>query len=343
MMRVEIPASLFDDDECYESLLQLILFFRDVRHEWVISPLDVDTVSNFFDRNLSAPLAQTYSAIVKKASRAGYTWAPVEDRRPVLRVARGTLEEDVEDLRRPAVLVVENRKYDWMFISAVAKLLGMEDILRAEDANLLDVRNGGGADGAVSEAVDQVRRFTRTKRVVLVIDSDRYRPGERTKNHTRAESVADAGGYAHVLEFRELENYVPNRVLARQARRRGHAHMSTRLQALKKLTHVQRAHFDMKNGFKEQQAGTAGWAERKSTSTGDPSAAYHIPRQHGDLYHGVNEGTLITLRKGFGTSLPKLFLDEVGIGGISEKDLDGLGLNATEELRKVLDTILDII
>lgn len=338
MMRVEIPVQLFEDDDCFAPLIKLILFFQDARHEWVLSPLHVDTVSRFFERNFSASRAQTYRGIVEKASMAGFTWAPEEDRRPVLRIARGTLEEDIGDLHRPAVLVVENSTYDWMFISTVATLLGAEDVLRAREADLLDVRDGGGADGAVSQSLDQVRRFARTKRVTLVIDSDRFRPGERTKNHEGADHVAQEGGRTHVLEFRELENYVPNRVLAR---RKGPAEMARRLASLKKLTPEQRAHFDMKFGFRGKKGSSQ--ANGKQRQAKNPRPGYSVPEQHGDLYEGVSEQDLVELREGFGKDLSQFFHEQFRAGGITVKDLDGLGLGATEELRNMVDRIRDVI
>lgn len=338
MMRVEIPVHLFDDDDCFEPLLKLILFFRDTKHEWVLSPLDVDIVSGFFERNFSDARAQSYRRVVEKASMAGVTWASEQDRRPVLRIAKDTLEEDLGDLHRPAVLIVENSTYDWMFISAVAGLLGAEDVLRAEQSDLLDVRDGGGADGAVSQALHQVRRFGRTKRVTLVIDSDRFRPGERTKNHAGAEDVVREGGRTHVLEFRELENYVPNRVLAR---RRGPADMAKRLESLKKLTHEQRAHFDMKFGFRGKKSSPQ--TGMKPRHAENPRPGYSVPAQHGGLYEGVSEEDTVVLREGFGKDLSQFFLKEVEAGGISEKDLDGLGPGATEELRSMLGKIRDVI
>lgn len=76
-MRVEIPVVLLQGsqgDENAELILKLIAFFREARHEWEISPRDVDTVRMFLERHLPV-LAQSYLLLAQKASMAR-AWAP---------------------------------------------------------------------------------------------------------------------------------------------------------------------------------------------------------------------------------------------------------------------------
>ncbi|MFF8415016.1 hypothetical protein [Streptomyces omiyaensis] len=104
-MRVEIPVSLLKDrqgDENAELILKLIRFFREARHEWAISPRDVDAVHTFLERHLPV-LAQSYLLLAQKASMA-QAWAPRGGIAGVVRVADETLTADVRDLERPAVL-----------------------------------------------------------------------------------------------------------------------------------------------------------------------------------------------------------------------------------------------
>ncbi|MFI1646622.1 hypothetical protein ACH4XT_06715 [Streptomyces avidinii] len=333
LMRVEIPVSLLQDsdgNENAELVVKLISFFREARHDWAISPLDVEAVDTFCRLNVPN-FAQAYGLLAQKAS-AAHVWRPRGSSAGVVTVAADTLAEDVRDLERAAVLVVENATYDWQMIKGLALVLGCEDIVRAEQASRLIVYNGGGMAGAAWHAVDQADRFTRTKRVVLVIDSDSFQPGERTKNHAHGEKVVERGGSSHVLKFREMENYIPNRVLAYQPKgAKGYSDMAKRLKSLKCLSHEQRAHFDMKKGFKGKPV------------QGSAASTYHVPPEHGGLYNGVGVGDLVVLQEGFGTSLPQLFLKSVERGGIAERDLDGLGLGATQELRLMLGKIRSVI
>ncbi|MFH9731318.1 hypothetical protein [Streptomyces sp. NPDC017260] len=332
-----------EGNENAELVLELISFFRKARHEWVLSPRDVDFVDKFCRHHVPT-LAQVYLLLAQKASRMAHAWVPRDANANVVRVSRGTLEGDVRDLERSAVLVVENANYDWQMIEALANLLGCEDIVAAKKDNRLGVYNGGGKHGASQHAVEQVATFTRTKRVVLVIDSDSYRPGERTNNHNQADAVVSEGGHSHVLRFREMENYIPNRALARQAKNSGaHARMAKRLESLKQLTAEQRAHFDMKYGFKGKPRKGPESSNRKPRRSGKAGQTYQVPPQHRDLYDGVDERHLITLQEGFGTDLPAFFLQEVRKGGISERDLDGLALGAADELRSMLDKIRNVI
>ncbi|MFJ8649842.1 hypothetical protein ACIRNI_27440 [Streptomyces sp. NPDC093546] len=341
-MRVEIPVDLLkgrQGDENAELILKLIAFFREARHEWAISPRDVDAVHAFLERHLPV-LAQSYLLLAQKASMA-QVWAPHEGTAGVVRVASETLTADIRDLERPAVLVVENAIYDWQMIEALARLLGCEDVIDAKAGSRLGVYNGGGKDGAARHAVDQAAQFSRTKRVVLVIDSDSFHPKDRTGNHEKAEAAAREGVSAHVLSFREMENYIPNRVLARQPNRTvGMSSMAKRLESLKALSPDQRAHFDMKHGFKgKPQKG----ADQKGRHSKKAGTTYAVPPRHGDLYDEVAEHDLITLQEGFGTDLPSLFLQEVMRGGISERDLDGLGPGVKQELRSMFETIRGVI
>ncbi|WP_405507382.1 hypothetical protein OG323_12785 [Streptomyces cyaneofuscatus] len=341
-MRVEIPVDLLKDrqgDDNAELILRLIAFFREARHEWAISPRDVDAVHTFLERHLPV-LSQSYLLLAQKASMA-QAWAPHGRTTEVVRVAGETLTADIRDLERPAVLVVENATYDWQMIEALARMLGCEDVIEAKERSRLGVYNGGGKDGATRHAVEQAAQFSRTKRVVLVIDSDSFHPTDRTGNHEKAEAVVREGVSAHVLNFREMENYIPNRVLARQPKRAVEkSSMAKRLKSLKTFAPEQRAHFDMKHGFKGKPQIRSG---QKGRHSGKVGATYVIPPRHGDLYHAVAEQDLITLQEGFGTDLPRLFLQEVMRGGISERDLDGLGLGAKQELRSMFETIRGVI
>ncbi|QIQ06848.1 hypothetical protein HA039_12055 [Streptomyces liangshanensis] len=341
-MRVEIPVDLLrgsQGDENAELVLKLIAFFREARHEWVVSPHDVEAVQTFLQRHVPV-LAQTYLLLAQKASMA-QAWAPNSYTTGVVKVTGETLLGDIRDLERQAVLVVENAIYDWQMIEALARLLGCEDVIDAKEGNRLSVYNGGGKDGAIRHAVDQAAKFFRTRRVVLVIDSDSFHPADRTDNHEKADAAAHEGVSSHVLGFREMENYIPNRVLARQPRKvAGFSFMAKRLEALKNLSPEQRAHFDMKHGFKGKPQKGANRKERRSKKVG---TTYFVPERHGDLYGDVAERDLIVLQEGFGTDLPSLFLEEVLRGGISERDLDGLGTRAAQELRSMFEIIRSVI
>lgn len=344
-MRVEIPVEILrdrDGSEKAELVLRLISFFREARHDWALSPSDVDAVYEFCRRHVPT-LAQAYLLLAQKASMAHF-WAPHSSSSGTVKITSETLKDDVGDLERSAVLVVENAIYDWQMIEALARILGCSDVVQAKVDNRLDVYNGGGKDGAFRHAIDQIARFSRIRRVVLVVDSDRFHPGETTESHQRAGEMEDRGGHAHVLRFREMENYIPTRVLARQAKKTSsQAGMAKRLESLNRLSDEQRAYFDIKHGFKGKSTKGSRDARKKPRHPGKSGTTFHVPSQHRGLYDNVDERDLIALREGFGTDLPNLFLQEVQTGGVSEKDLESLGADATQELRLMLDKIRKVI
>ncbi|WP_424211883.1 hypothetical protein ACN20G_07160 [Streptomyces sp. BI20] len=344
-MRVEISSDLFSGDmgaEDVDRVFKLISLFRESRHEWQLSPLECEAVDRFFRVNFPS-LAPVYQEVAAKSSAAG-VWLPTRNAAEVVRVTGDTLLDDVLDLGRPAVLVVENAIYDWQMIEAIARILGFEDIIEAKEFFRLEIYNGGGKHGASVHAVEQAGKFARTKRVVLVLDGDSYHPDEPSPNFGYGAAVVREGGDSHVLIFREMENYIPNRVLARQPKIANlQAKQSKRLDSLKRLSVEQRAYFDMKNGFRGKGKNPPSFSERKPRHAHGSRGAYSINPRHLDLYANVAESDLIILREGFGVELPGLFLREVKLGGVIEKDLESLGPGASRELRSMLEKIRSVI
>ncbi|RCG31382.1 hypothetical protein DQ384_11790 [Sphaerisporangium album] len=123
----------------------------------------------------------------------------------------------------------------------------------------------------------------------------------------------------HVLELREAENYIPNRLL--QAKK-PYREASQRLKFFKKLTKEQRGHFDMKLGF-----GKSG----------------EVPENQKSLFDGLPDKVVSGLKQGFGADVIKLFQD-VAAHRITEADFDrDLGSDAATELRSILTLLRQIV
>jgi hypothetical protein len=159
--------------------------------------------------------------------------------------------------------------------------------------------------------------------VVLILDSDRLFQNHRTANHEKAERAAKERIRVHVLELREVENYLPNRLLA--CLRRG-TEFNKRLGALKTLTFEQRGYYDMKHGFQRTRA--AGSASSKVVA---PECTA--------LYNGLPVATTQVLDIGFGEQVLINCLDHAG--SLQPQDFDKIGV--TEELRRLLTLIESVI
>jgi len=323
-VRVELAPEVFadgedttgSDDPTYLTHLYSLLYcFIDERHEWVTNGLVVVAVEEFLPKHLPS-LADTLASTARKAATA-QVWTGTSQVDPeVVRVTRADLVEHAADLCQRAVVVVENQGSDGRFLAAVAHVLGDERVRRAFEHDWVEFANGGGST-LVSVAEQAVRRFRRVVRVAAVLDSDRLLPRQRTSSDDKADRLRRLGVAVHVLARREAENYVPYRVLATVGRP-GEA--SRKVTLLKQLTPEQRAHYDMKHGFRRVD---------RSQETRDafeklfPTFVPPTPRT------GLHDG--------FGDRL----LDELHAHRerLTEDDFAQLGPDVVAELRELLATV----
>lgn len=176
-------------------------------------------------------------------------------------------------------------------------------------------------------AAEERRLFGSEVRVVALLDSDRRRPLERTRAHEKAEDLQNLGILVHVLELREAENYVPNRVLSfviarsRDVQRKRDA--KRKLEYVKRLSLTQRGYYDMKIGFRQK---------------GDMFA---IHSEQKELFDGLDDRIVRALGSGFGQDL--LVTLERQCGSLTEEDFSKLGAGVVAELHKLLSMISSVV
>ncbi|HET8681919.1 MAG TPA: hypothetical protein VFM54_08605 [Micromonosporaceae bacterium] len=262
-------------------------------------------------------LAPTYVELGRKGTVAA-AWSGATGARTV-RVGAGDLADHACDLCRPALLIVEDQDSDGCFIRSLARVLRADQVLRALVQGWLEIQHGGG--GSLTKvAKSAVGRYRRQVRVAVLLDSDRLVPGQHTRSHMKADELRTLGVLVHVLELREAENYVPNRVL----RAIGRPHEASRkLGLVKRLTPQQRGHFDMKTGF------------------GPPGGPPVVPSEQAALFGDLEEDVRLGLRGGFGKDLLRR-MEDAG-GHLTEQDVAGLGADVLVELRALLVTIASVI
>jgi hypothetical protein len=227
------------------------------------------------------------------------------------------LHQVVEDLTRPAMLVVEDLESDGCFIRAIAAIFGNHHLLNALKNGWLEISHAGGSR-LEQVAKQKIQFFHKQIRVVALLDSDSMQPNERTANHSKSERLARLGSQTHVLELREAENYVPNSVIRASMRPKT---ASKKLNLLKLLTPSQRGHFDMKNGFK--------------TRDGQPV----IPPEQQELFSNLDPQTVRGLQGGFGSKLLELLESEKA--KLTINDFAKLGVE--REMNVLLSTIESVI
>lgn len=316
-MRINLSKGAFYQAEALTDLLTLMRSFIDGLHDWVADSETI-TVASGYLREHAPRLAETYLELARKGTVAA-TWTGAMSA-TVVKIEDTDLADHVSDLcKRPAVVVVEDLNSDGAFIRAICTIFRARRLQEALSKNWIEITHGGGS--GVSRVAEHVaQRYRHRVRVVALMDSDRMFPGQQTQKHLEASRLASNGIVAHVLELREAENYVPNRVLRGVGKASDASH---KLAWLARLTAEQRGYFDMKHGF------------------GRPDRPPRIHSDQRTLFSGVERDVLLGLRGGFGGNLLELM--EASSGSLTEQDFVAMGEPTKSDLVSLITVLTDII
>lgn len=321
-MRVEISPELYEHDDIAFQLTSVFRLFAWGRHDWAILPGHVELAVAYVEQHDRAVLPITAELARKASVRSAWDGTGTAVGR--VTVTKETLADDLADLQRPAYLVVENEISDGAFLRAVCHVFEGADIIEALDRGWAELANGGGGGQVPAHAAQRAGRFRRTVRVALLLDSDRYYAGAETKSDELADKAAEHGVRAHVLSLREVENYVPDRVLEALEPRYKY---SAQLDALKQLNSEQRGYLDMKKGFGPGAGGTA-----RSPHT-----------KHEGLYDDLPVRVRNDLRAGFGQDLVHKLEAMARSGALTMHDFGGEESDTSKELRALLGMLREIV
>lgn len=313
-MRVDIAAGVFHAPDALTDLLNLLRCFAEGRHDWVADPAVIDASRRYFTGH--APHFVGGATELAAKGTVATAWTGSSDPPLTVRIEPENLAQYASDLCQAAVLVVEDQDSDGHFVGALAEIFRAERLRRALAEDWLQIGHGGGGSLA-KVAKSATEHFQLCVRVAALLDSDRLVPGARTASHTKADSLVGLGIVVHVLELREAENYVPNKVLARCGRPR---EASSKLELLKRLSPEQRGYFDMKDGFKRADA---------------------VPSAQSGLFSGLDDRILRGLGHGFGTDL--LHRLSGMKEDLTEHDFAALGTDVVPEIRRLLCAIASVI
>ncbi|CAO5149595.1 hypothetical protein FAIPA1_120127 [Frankia sp. AiPs1] len=212
VMRVLTDPDVFLDDELFEPLVRFMSMVVEGRHQWDIDQSSERQAAEYFERH--APLrAPTYHQIAQKSATDAVYRPPGRANRPM--ITRRTAPGVVDDLGRPALVVLENQESDGTFLRSVFRAFDRRDLLEALARNWLVLRHAGGGGVMYQKiALQGAGEFSSVVRVCGFLDSDSLHAGSRTKGHTVAEQLESARISVLVLSLREVENYIPLAALA---------------------------------------------------------------------------------------------------------------------------------
>jgi hypothetical protein len=293
----------------------LLRCFSAGRHDWVADTGTVEVVKRYFATH-APTMADTCVSLARKGTVAA-AWRGSVATEHTVTIKCADLVDCTQDLCAPAVLVVEDAESDGAFVRSVLAGLTSARLQRALSNDWLRIEHGGG-ERTVRVAMSARSRFRKTVRVLVLLDSDRLLPDQRTAAHDKANELVKQGIVVHVLELREAENYTPYRVLATIGKRPAAAQ---KVALLRKMSSAQRGFFDMKNGF--------------GPTNGQPVIQ---PGQR-TLYQGLPHYVVSGLRGGFGKDI----LRRMERHTLSEHDFASLGDGVLVELKRLLATLNALI
>jgi hypothetical protein len=317
-MRLEMRSDVFGLAEALPSIIGLLACIQEGRHIWAPDSETIASASRYLQEHLPS-LADGYITLARKGL-VELQWTSAGEKPEVVVVDAANLSELTDDLRRAAVVVVEDCNSDGSFFEALSKVFRADRVLLALSSGWLEIRHGGGSGSLPSVAMTEIAHFRRKIRVAVMFDSDRLLPGQSTPAHAKAETLADAGALVHVLEFREIENYLPNRVLAAVLPARVSAY---RLGFLKHLSAEQRAFYDMKSGF------------------GPASGPPQVPLEQAPLFASLPHSTIRGLRGGFGKNVVSKFA--LMAASVTVRDFESLGTTVVAEISAILSKVAQIV
>ncbi|WP_422773836.1 hypothetical protein ACN28C_13620 [Plantactinospora sp. WMMC1484] len=245
-MLLDIDQQVFDADD-HQPVISLLSMVAKDRHDWrPMLPAAIEAerfVQKLRAAEVKLPALSLWAE--KTVEEAGHRSRPAADVK--VKVTLGNLEPVVEDLEKPAVLVVENRIGDGGFIRAVAVALDDAQMARAIRRRWLEFCNGGGSGQMPALGADECKKFAVLIRVAMLFDGDRNAPDQPSQNESKARKAREAGvPHVHVFHWREVENYVPFAVWD--------YHFPEETEVIERLRGMiprQRGYLDIKEEFRE--------------------------------------------------------------------------------------------
>ncbi|AQP99528.1 hypothetical protein B0W48_06765 [Pseudoalteromonas aliena] len=240
-------------------------------------------------------------------------------------VVKKTMENQIEVqhlnevLSVKAFVVLENEHNDLNFLLAAISSVKQGIDLSKYYQSLWTVRGSGGC-GDMPKLMEKLfDESINLSRIAAVHDSDKYH-NESELQKAQLNIIAKATEISLqciTLEKREIENYIPFSVLDSVYNPK-----YPKLQAFKKLNHIQRSFYDMKEGFKKVEYSNA---------------------IYNGIFNNVCEDVLQTLKDGFGDNIASQAFSTKYFHLYSKQNLDLYDTDIYKEFKHIHDTISSLL
>jgi hypothetical protein len=324
-MWVELKSNLFSEEANPEGLVLLLNLLIYKRQHEVFVELTEVRETLVYQSLLSSQkkiLEELYTRLINDSAKINKVVSIVEEQ-DVFNV-----DEAILYFKQPVLIVLENIFYDAFFLDAIFKNYKKKSkkIKRHFEHRWLKYENAGGAGNIIHLINSYLKSFNSLPksnkeeyiRIIVIRDSDKKHSDDTYKNDDVEKLVKTLNTSAipyHILEKREMENYLPDEVL----KNIGTDYIDSYL----KLSGVQKDYFDFEKGFEDK-----GYQDSKITA------------KTNGLYNDVAEKEWKVLRLGMNDSktiLPRLFEKPEVTREALEKRVEHQ--NQSKELEEIINKI----
>ena len=237
-MWIKLDNDLFETNECISELRYLlgILSYKS-RYNFFIDIENIenqDIFSNFYPETNDV-IYQNYDTFINNCPTLSYIVS--------LDANHLSLIEAIQLLENKFYLILENSTYDGYFFNALMREFKNKSkkIKQFKENNWFDYEMGGGADNI--KTLLQGKNLKLYKCFVL-IDSDKDFKDQKGKKDDFEKFLKDNNISYHILEKREIENYLPLNIIG------GINQTNLAIKAYLNLNDSQKDYFDLQYGLK---------------------------------------------------------------------------------------------
>lgn len=162
-----------------------------------------------------------------------------------------SLDEAIPFLQQPVIVVLEHSSNDGHFIKAIVKHFDKKGkLIQHLKNNWLKLGNAGGKNNFINYLTGELKTFRslpkpnhKYLRAFVVTDSDKKSPTSTLSHQYLVDFLAENNIQYHILEKREIENYLPDEVIDSIPDNREF------IDAYLDLNPIQKDYFDLEKGF----------------------------------------------------------------------------------------------
>lgn len=290
-MIVHLNAEIFELESNFQTLNHLFGLFENGKHRAYINE-DVTKSKWFSDAN---KITKTFCEVEFKNS----AWIPVKDiqiklenendqNRAIYSVHDGNIL-----LQNNLMIFIENGTSDRLFLKAIFdNFVECSEIQKGFKYRWIEFIGAGGKNEIIKEINNELRKYRievlpneKYIRAIVILDSDRRYPNENlSESHNNLEKFCSEKNIkCHILEKREMENYIPIEAFEDF----DHSNQTIMI-SYRELSDVQQSYYDFQDGFKQKKLNT-------------------LDEGIQNLYNDLTPASEGILRVGFDKSIPNFY------------------------------------